>query len=332
MSSLDTNNNIEVGPVFMNILMKHKQMRLDDDPDKCCASCGIEGVGDEKLKKCDGCDLVNYCSDACQEGHRPEHEEACKRRAAELRDDLLLKQPKGRHQGDCPICCLPLPIDQAKFAMTTCCSKRICNGCVYADTVRHRRENRLQDQKCPFCRRPCVSGVGEDIMDDIIMKDFMKRAAANDPLTLCVLGKMAGQDEDYDSAFKYFTRAADLGDADAHNSLSIMLHLGLIEKDEKKEVYHMEEASIAGHPDARYNLGCHEARNGRIERAVKHWIIAANLGFDESITKLRQCFEEGYVSEEDFAAALRAHQDAVNATKSPQREEEEKAYLEKRRT
>eukprot|EP00985_Skeletonema_marinoi_P030768 scaffold33795_cov79-Skeletonema_marinoi.AAC.1 len=55
---------------------------------KCCASCGIAEVDDIKLKECDDCDLVRYCSDKCQEDHRPNHEAICKERAAELRDEL----------------------------------------------------------------------------------------------------------------------------------------------------------------------------------------------------------------------------------------------------
>jgi TPR repeat protein len=42
-----------------------------------------------------------------------------------------------------------------------------------------------------------------------------------------------------------------------------------VEKDEKKELHHLEEAAIAGHPVARHNLGCYEGMNGRMERAVK---------------------------------------------------------------
>ncbi len=65
----------------------------------CCASCGIAELDDIKLKPCDGCDLVAYCSDKCQANHQPDHEAACKERAAELRDDLLFKQPEGSHFG-----------------------------------------------------------------------------------------------------------------------------------------------------------------------------------------------------------------------------------------
>ena len=35
--------------------------------DICCPSCGIAEVDDIKLKDCDDCDLVKYCSDKCQQ-------------------------------------------------------------------------------------------------------------------------------------------------------------------------------------------------------------------------------------------------------------------------
>jgi hypothetical protein len=63
--------------------------------------------------------------------------------------------------------------------------------------------------------------------------------------------------------------------------------------------------------------------NNKIERAKKHFIIAANLGFDDSVEALKHVYVVGHVSKEEFAAALRAHQAAVDATKSPQREAED---------
>ena len=96
--------------------------------------------------------------------------------------------------------------------------------------------------------------------------------------------------------------------------------MGGVEKDEIKGVYHLEEAVIRGHPKARYFLGAREGRNGRYERALKHWIIAASLGHDESLTGLKENYKAGLVSKDDFAAALRSHQAAVDATKSPPRE------------
>jgi hypothetical protein len=82
--------------------------------DEVCACCGITGVDDVKLKDCnDGCDLVKYCGDGCQENHREQHEQECKKRKAKLHDKKLFTQPDC-HLGECPLCFLPLPLDPSK--------------------------------------------------------------------------------------------------------------------------------------------------------------------------------------------------------------------------
>eukprot|EP00984_Skeletonema_dohrnii_P033796 scaffold31570_cov94-Skeletonema_dohrnii-CCMP3373.AAC.2 len=53
-------------------------------------------------------------------------------------------------------------------------------------------------------------------------------------------------------------------------------------RDTAKRLYHLGEAAIGGQPKARHDLGVHEVKRGRIGRAVKHFIIAANLGHDRS--------------------------------------------------
>jgi hypothetical protein len=82
----------------------------------------------------------------------------------------------------------------------------------------------------------------------------------------------------------------------------------------------LEEAAIVGHPDARYMLASCEWRSGRIDRAVKHWIIAVNLGHEQSMQALKMFYEAGKISKDQFDAALRANHAAVDAMKSPQRE------------
>ena len=138
------------------------------------------------------------------------------------------------------------------------------------------------------------------------------------------MGNERYREGDYKSAFEYYTKAAELGDAKAHYSLSVMYRLGQgVEKDEKKHSYHLEEAAIGGHVEARYNLGGHEENNGRIDRAVKHWIIAANMGCDKSMKALWKSHAIGLVKKEALTATLHTHQDAVDATKSAQREQAE---------
>jgi len=154
----------------------------------------------------------------------------------------------------------------------------------------------------------------------------MKRVAANDPIAIFKMGEKHYHEGDYEGAFEYWTKAAELGDVIARYQLSVLYREGQgVEKNKKKELYHLEQAAIAGHPTARYILGIYEVKNGRDDRAVKHFIIAANLGYEDSIQKLKQGYKAGVVSKEDFVTALRAHQAAVDATKSPQREATAKA-------
>ena len=48
---------------------------------------------------------------------------------------------------------------------------------------------------------------------------------------------------------------------------------------------------MAGHDDARCNLGTMEAQSGNAERAVKHWTIAASAGNYSAMHNLRMMFE-----------------------------------------
>ena len=236
----------------------------------------------------------------------------CKERAAELRDEILFMQPQSSHFGDCPICFLPLSIDQNQSKSQSCCSKTICKGCAVASRVCQTEER--QYPTCPFCRHPLPSSREES------NKNMMKRAEANDPEATWRMGLKHHEKGDYGGAVRYWTKAAALGDADSHYNLSLMLLVGEVEEDEEKQLYHLEEAAIRGHPNARYNLACHEKWNNRFDRAGKHHIIAANLGYDLSIQALKDFYKDGLVSKEDFAAALRGHQAAVDETKSQQRE------------
>eukprot|EP00985_Skeletonema_marinoi_P017703 scaffold9773_cov151-Skeletonema_marinoi.AAC.2 len=226
-------------------------------------------------------------------------------------------QPENSHKGDCPICCLPISLEKTKSTLMSCCSKIICNGCVFSNDMRI-FESSLEPT-CPFCRHPDPESKDEG------EKNITKRVNANDPVAMTRLGVLRYFEGDYDGAFRYQNLAANLGDSGGHFQLSCLYRKGHgVEKDRKKEVYHLEQAAIGGHPNARYNLGCQEEENGRMDRAMKHWIIAAALGHDGSLDALKDSFKDGLLSKEDFAAALRAHQAAIDATKSPQREEAEK--------
>ena len=205
----------------------------------CCASCGIADV---ELKKC-ACKLVQYCSVDCQKNHRPQHKKLCKKRLAELRDKDLFTQPDSSCYGECPICFLPLPIEPKQSNMMTCCSKSICLGCCYANTIRVHEAG--LEHRCAFCREPepLRSEEGRN-------KQAMERIKKNDPVAMWQMGTKHHGEGDYESAFEYWIKAAELGDAPAHYELSCLYREGggCVKKDMKKFLHHAEEAAIAGHP------------------------------------------------------------------------------------
>ena len=286
--------------------------------DEACANCGKVEVDNIKLKKC-ACNLVKYCSVECQKNHRSQHKKACKKQLAEIREDKLFRQPDESHHGECPICCLPLPLDERKTTINTCCCQLICNGCSHANDCREREQGKWPT--CPFCREPMPKS--EEETDKILMK----RVKANDPNALILVGSRCNVEGDYDRAVEYFTKAAELGDVEAHYQLSYLYREGQgVEKDLKRQLHHLEVAAIGGHPSARHYLGFIEGENGRYERAYKHYIIAAKLGYDDALEVVKQNFRRGYVNKDDFEAALRGHQAAVDATKSEQRDAAEEFF------
>ncbi len=290
------------------------------DKDVVCANCGIAEVDEIKLEDCNnGCDLVKYCSDKCREEHREHHHEECKKRADELHARRLFTQPDGSHRGECPICFLPNPIGAAKTTFMGCCGQTTCNGCIYA----HRLSNIHDEAKantCVFCRTPTSD-------KEEYEKRTKERIEANDPAALSFRGTKCYEAGDYDNALTYLTKATDSGgaDAEAHYYLGCMYMAGkCVEKDEEKAIYHWEKAAIAGHPYSRHHLAYIEGKNGSMGKAVKHWIIAAKLGYDKSMKALLPSYKGGYITKEEYGATLRAHQATISATKSSSREAAEK--------
>ena len=95
----------------------------DGEAADVCASCGIAEIDEIKLKTCTACKFVRYCSVECQKKHWPQHKRACKKRMAELRDKILFRQPESSCLGDCPICCLPIPLDIKISTLMTAAAK-----------------------------------------------------------------------------------------------------------------------------------------------------------------------------------------------------------------
>ena len=188
-------------------------------------------------------------------------------------------------------------------------------GCSYANKQREIEQG--LDERCLHCRQPVPK------TEEECYQNFMKRVKVNDPVAIFKIGVKCEQEGDFEGAMQHWKTAATLGEMDAHYNLSCMYREGRqgVEKDMKKAIYHAEEAAIGGHPEARFNLGCDEWSSGRYERAYKHYIIAAKQGYSDALEPLKHGFQTTtYVNKEDYEAALRGHQAAVDATKSEQRD------------
>ena len=126
-------------------------MSTDSNSLLLCANCGKGEEESDCLKNCVACKMVKYCSRDCQKAHRPQHKKACKKRAAELFEIALFKQPPPPE--DCPICLLRLPPTGSGRTYKTCCGELICRGCWFAPEYDH-LGNEKNEKKCPFCRTP----------------------------------------------------------------------------------------------------------------------------------------------------------------------------------
>ena len=181
-----------------------------------CANCGREGGDGAKLKSCTACRLVKYCGVDCQRAHRKQHKRACKRRAAELRDEELYSRGHERAAIEvCPICTMPIPRPVGDHSgVFECCMKRICHGCHVA------AKKRGMSRKCPFCRTPIAS----NDTDKLAM--VQARAAKKDPEAINNLGELyffgkLGLQKDMRKAIEMAGEAAELGSNKALRNLGI---------------------------------------------------------------------------------------------------------------
>jgi len=269
--------------------------------------------------------LVEYCNADCQRNHWPSHKIECKRRAAELRDEALFKDPPPKE--DCSICFLPMPgqlincvslppatissVPINDFAIAneelgcksmeeyvSCCGKSICQGCISS-------LNKSGNMgKCPYCNAEKMGKTDKEIVEDL-----MKRVEANDAGATYVLGSyhyhgQYGLHQDEKKATELWTQAAELGFSTAHEALGkIYVKRG----DVKKAKFLYEAAAMAGHEVARNNLGYMEYKSGNMERGLKHWTIAASSGHHMAMSNLIQLFKRGIGSRDTIDSTLIAY-------------------------
>ncbi|KAL7525712.1 hypothetical protein ACHAXR_002042 [Thalassiosira sp. AJA248-18] len=282
-----------------------------------CANCGKtsedEGVNP---KNCSSCFLVKYCGRECQKKHWTQHKLVCRRRAAELHDEALFGEGHTYYEEDCPICMLQLPLDPMDYTNKACCSKKICDGCILS------AKKTGMGELCPFCKQTTAK------TDAQIVASAHARVAAKDYVAMDVLGESYlhgryGLPRDVPRAIEMLNESAKHGVAKSHNSLGVVYGQGVggVARDLKKAIYHYELAARKGHPKARHNLGVLAERSRQYDRALRHYMIAANMGKDSSLKAIKNLFENGYAKKSDYGSALKGYQDAVEELSSPERKD-----------
>lgn len=206
---------------------------------------------------------------------------------------------------------LMLPLLPDERAYMACCGKTICSGCRYC----------LHRQYCPFCNTATFQDEEE------YNKGLLERAEKNnDPMAMhqigCFYAKgISGFPVDYEKANELFQRASEFGHAGAHcNLASAYVHGKGVVTDRKKAMYHFKLAAIMGDELSRSILGRMEEQDGNYVCAMRHFMIAAKCGHDDSLQDVKRGFMKGLVTKEDFEKTLREHQASQDETKSDQRD------------
>ncbi|EJK60907.1 hypothetical protein THAOC_18674 [Thalassiosira oceanica] len=135
-----------------------------------------------------------------------------------------------------------------------------------------------------------------------------------------------GLQKDMQRAVKVWEEAAELGSIGALYSLgNAYFHGDGVQQDEAKAVQFWMKSAMQGHVISRHNLGSDEGQKGNYDRAVRHFLISAKMGYEDSLENIKDAFMAGLATKEQYAEALKGYHGAVEEMKSHDREEA-KAY------
>jgi len=223
-----------------------------------------------------------------------------------LNDAKLFQDPPPKE--DCVICMLPLPysnnIDGFKKTYQPCCGKILCDGCK-VEALDKMRKGELK-QCCLYCREGFPNS-GKELIKRIKKRMKLKDGDAFYSLGCQYEGGQCGLSKDINKAIELYEQAAEFGSLEAHIFLANAYENGQGVETDFAKVHHFEIASIGGHESARYALGWYEERvKGNMDRAVKHYVLAANCGYDDGIKAVGKVYKLGLVTKDGYAASLRA--------------------------
>ena len=268
-----------------------------------CTNCGrsSDGAGGfVKLKNCTACRLVKYCGVECQKAHRKQHKKACKRRAAELKDETSNRV-------------LPLTGTQVRIAPMKACgacerefpeasysgeqwgrrqSIRRCEECVAGDNqlvLMKKGRERSEEDECPICKLllplDLTHAMFQACCTKLVCNGCVLAARKRGMMRNCPFCRTPTPDEYQFLAM--VQKRVDAGDPCA------MWHLGSAheqghyaeygaEKDVARAVELYERAAELGIKEAHFSLGVMYDQGAGVDKdtakAIRHYEAAAMRG------------------------------------------------------
>ena len=213
---------------------------------------------------------------------------------------------------ECPICMIPLHINETETVFMSCCGKQICGGCIFTHKMTDFMNGvPIHEMKCAFCCQPTPTKVIK------CLKKLMKK---NNPGAFMQMADhyKRGQEvfQSDTKSLEMLIRAAELGNAKA------FVHIGYHYKEEdmSKALEFWEVAAKKGSVRAHTYLAGFHQRNGDLKKSFKHWRVAASAGDKYSMDTLVKAYRDKQMSKEDLTQILREFQASSDAMGSKDRE------------
>ena len=219
---------------------------------------------------------------------------------------------------ECPICLIPLPLEENEIRFKICCGKCICKGCMYKHILTEMKKGVPRHKiKCAFCCQP------ESTNTNKALKKLMKR---KNPTAFITMSYQYLQGEEVfqsnTKSLEMLIRAAELGYADAFGVIASSYEHGIaVELNMSKALEFYEVAAKKGSIPAHRWIAEIQNRNGNVDEGIKHYKVAASAGCQESMDALMKCYKHELVTKEDLAQTLYVYQASSNAMKSKDRDD-----------
>ena len=230
--------------------------------------------------------------------------------SAGKRTDDPLKEWTPPSRDECPICLIPLPIDDKSTSYRPCCGKIICKGCVADQIHMLMRDSgdELQEEmikalnQCMFCRTDMYG-----------KSDELNKAAAenNRPEGMFRVGQLylepgllgTVRQEHKQEGMKWLKRATVLGCGKAAEKIG---DIHLEDENERDAYFYFTKAAELGRVQSFVKLGNIELDRGNVTTAMNNYRKATICGVKSEglVQVLKRGFMEKYITRDEYFSTL----------------------------